>query len=329
MKRNIETVARLLFDFSNSLDKRSPIFLVIFDEVLPQILEWDLTAWRHKWLTEPENRDRAEWINWVELSHMLGSIVEKIGERAIEAKQDLFSTCFLKFFHTHVNLHKNEQVLIETRPRYYLEDLFRIFYKLVFGKVAGSDESNYFWEVFPDEWKVRKSNIVGGNSFIPLLSWNEFQGLAEQKIRSGTEDLKLNDVMTNLFPEIEPRVWSIILLLVFASYDPENRTKSVIERDWNRFGFSFKSHVFSFSGEPTKEAVEAAFKANEARKLGETQNAYELAHLLFRGFFTEELLKQCLKETNELQFDEKSPESRKKLKLLEVLEGLMANLKKE
>ena len=320
-KRDIGTVARVLFDFSNSIDKRSAIFLV--DEVFPKILNWELTAWKFNRAIFEKKENKAERIKWFGLAHVLDTTIRKIGEHALEQKQFLFSTLFLKHFKNHVQAHKNEQIATEKKKRYYVEDLFRLFYQLVFEKVSGFDESRYFWQSFPPEWQVTKNNLVDEKNLIARISYHAFIDWAVNRIQSNqTFDRQLNDVSNNLFPEVHPGMWAMVLIFVFSPYSSENRVKSVVERPWT-FGFILRPVVFF--GEKKPEEI---IREQKAQEESEIQNAYELTHLLFPTVFTEELLKEYIKQAGELKYPDDSTENHRKAKLLELFGGLLASLKK-
>jgi len=323
MKRDIRTVARLLSDFSNSIDKRSAIFLVGFDEIFPKILNWKLTAWKFNLAAPQKKENKVERVEWFGLAHVLDTTIRKIGEHVLEQKQFLFSSLFLKHFINHVQAHKNEQIVIEKKKRYYVEDLFRLFYQLVFEKVSGSDESHYFWQSFPPEWQVTKNNLIDEKNLIAKISYHAFIEWALNRIQSNqTFDRQLNDVSNNLFPEVHPEMWAMVLIFVLSPYSSENRVKSVIERPWT-FGFRLRPVVFF--GEKKREEI---IKEQKAQEESEIQNIYELTHLLFPEIFTKELLEEYIKQASELKYPDDSTENRRKAKLLELFGGLLASLKK-
>jgi hypothetical protein len=303
---------------------------LLSSDVLSKILDWNLIAWKFKWKDQPKNRDADEWIAWFELSHNLNSTIKKIGERAIAEHQYYLSTFFLKNFKKHVEASKNENMSVgpqgNAKKRYYVEELFRIFYQLVFEKVAGTNESDYFWENVPEEWKVTKSNIVSKEGLIARVSLHEFLEWATRRIDNNPDfDLRLNNSTNNLFPEVEPSVWAAILIFVLTPYSSENRVKSVVERNWS-FGYRLKPLVISFGENSTEEALGAAAETEKQQRLVETKNACELALLLFRQTFTKELLKQYIKEAEELKYDEKSNprECHRRLRLFEVFKALLS-----
>ena len=323
MKRDIRPVARLLFDFSNSIDKRSAISLVGSDEIFPKILNWKLIAWKYSLAALGKGENMDERVKWFELAQVLDTTFRKIGERALEQKQFLFSTLFLQRFKDHAQAHSNEQIMLKNKKRYYIEDLFRLFYQLVFEKVSGSEESDYFWSGFPPEWKVTKNNLLDEKNLIARISYRAFIDWAVNRIQSSqTFDRQLNDVSNNLFPEVHPRMWAMVLIFVFSPYSSENRVKSVVERPWT---FGFRLRPFIFFGEKKPEEI---IKEQKAQEESEIQNTYELTHLLFPGIFTEELLEEYIKQAGELKYPDDSTENHRKAKLLELFGGLLASLKK-
>jgi len=177
---------------------------------------------------------------------------------------------------------------------------------------------------FPYEWKVTKSNLLDKDNRIARISCNIFINWAAQRIQaSQTFDRQLNDVSQNLFPEVHPEMWAVALIFVFSPYSPENRIKSVVERPWI---FGYPSRVFVFSGEKKSEEIMEEQIAQEEIEL---KNTYELILLLFKEVFTEQLLKDYIKQANELKYLDDSAENRKKLQLLKLFNGLLATIEKK
>lgn len=307
------------------------MFLLIYEDVLTQILNWNLIAWKFKWKDLAGDRKKDDWMEWLELAHILDLTIKKIGERAFAERQYSFSWGFLKNFQKHVDANENEQILIGSNRRYYLEALFKTFYQLLFEKVAGSAQSYDFWENFPRKWRITKNTFEDRTNLASKISLNEFLEWAVHRIVNERDfDTQLNDVSNNLFPEAEPSAWAAILIFVLAPYSSENRVRSTLELNWN-FGYSLKPVHLMFGAKTTKEeALKAAAEREENQRVVETQNAYELALLLFSQTFTKELLEKYMKEAGEIKYDEKvNPrEYHRKMKLTEIFKGLMMIRKK-
>lgn len=316
LRNDIEIVNKLISDFYNSVDKRSPIFLVNFDEVFPKILEWNFIAWRQYWLNFQNKKKREEWHSWYMVSHKLNELVTLIGKRSYENQslQFLFTGGFLKKFHDHVNSRKDEHVSAGGGEKYYVVDLFRIFYNGLFKFLESGEPSisigrnQYFWDNFPNEWKITKETWKLGQ-----LSWNEFLSWALPRIQEKKDyDRTLQEVTKNLFPHVDFKTWSRILIFVCSQSYDENRVKSVIERPWT-FGYTSPT-LDSFGNGLQGDAIERTF---------------ELALPLFSSMFTEENLKQYKTDAEKLDYPDNPLWDRRKKELLEIFDGLLNRLKKQ
>ena len=78
----------------------------------------------------------------------------------------------------------------------------------------------------------------------------------------------------------------------------------------------------NFSGASLAEAKDKT----KAQKLAEIKNTYELAILLFPNHFSKKLLQKYIEDTNKLKYPDDSEEERKRLKLLEIFQGMLDTL---
>jgi len=319
-KRDLITVSRLLNDFLSFIKARSVIFLVAFEEVFPKILEWKFIAWKneYEYLGQQKDKDSSIWVHWFEISRILNSIVKSVEERAFEERN-----AYLLFKHLqgHINARKDEYILIKERKRYYVEDLLGIFYQVLFEKVPSSSERFDVWDSFPNEWKVTKRNIESKENLVARITLSKFLQWASQRILETREDYdrQLDNVSYNLFPELDPTTWAVVLIFVFSPYG-ENRVKSVIERQWT---FGFLTRIRIFSGVSEAE-IKEIIKQQESVEITST---YELATLIFGDIFTKELLEKYIEEAKALKYADGSKEERKRLRLIEVLQGMLDFLK--
>jgi hypothetical protein len=328
MRKDLETLKILLNDFLVLMDNRTTIFLVSNEKVLPKILEWDLPIWKNRWQSLQEKSN--DQIHWYELSNTSESTILKIGERGIKEKQYLFTVFFLKNFQKHLEAHKEESIQIETRTLYYREYLFAILFKLLieFEEADSLNEKEYMWSNLPAEWKITKKNLEDKKNLFASISLHEFMDWAILRIQMGKDfDPQLNDLSTNLFPEVDPRVWAVILTFCYSAYDPSNRVKSVIEQPWS-FGYDFSATAFSLSGgETIEEKLKAMELQREAERKIETQKAYELGILLFPHIFKRELLVKYIEEASNLKYTEDSTKDHKRIAMLEIFREILAILK--
>lgn len=327
MRKDLETIKVLLNDFLVLMDNRTTFFLVTNEKVLPKILEWDLPIWKNKWQSFQEKSH--DQVNWSELSNTSESTILKIGERAIKEKQYLFTVFFLKNFQKHLEAHREESIQIETRTFYYVEHLFDILFKLLveFEETDSSNEREYMWSNLPAEWKITKENLENKKTLLARISLRKFMDWAIVRVQMGKDfDPQLNDLSVNLFPEVDPRVWAVILTFCFLAFDPSNRVKSVIEQPWI-FGYDIGTTVFTLSeGETIEEKLEAMELQREAKRKVKTQKAYELGILLFPHIFERELLVKYVEEASNLKYTEDSTKEHERIAMLKIFNEILAIL---
>jgi hypothetical protein len=201
----------------------------------------------------------------------------------------------------------------------YSADLLNLFFPVFFDNVEQSPESRIIWrDFFPKKWKATKQNLTDPNNVISRIAWHNFLLWAQERIWKADKpfDKDLDEVSRNLFPEVDPILWSRILIFALSPY-AENRVKSAIERPWN---FGSMGRIRSFS-EPLSESEDELrkdlarmFRSEEER---EAQKTYELAFLL-GNIFDREHLSNYTKEAAELEYPKDTDEERKRLILLNI-----------
>ncbi len=318
-RSNTISISKLLSDFYISINNRSIVFLVVLQEVLPKILDWHFKVWKKK--DQYSDTDIRKWGEYDVLSRTLNSIIKTIEERAL--KESNFSY-FLESFKKHIETYKKEELKDKNRKvRYYIEYLFRIFYQVFFNNINDAPERYEIWECLPDELKMTKGNLESKDNIVSRISYREFERWALPRIQQPVEDFdkNLEDVIQNLFPEVEPIRWSKILLFIYSLNDPDNRVKSVIERKWN---FGHIGRGFGSTGGNEEEFK----KKSEEFFQEQTEKTLELALFLFKDFFTKELLEKYIEELKGLTYDNKSEEGIKKSYLLGIFEKMLEKVNK-
>ncbi len=313
----------LIKDFGDFLKNRSIIFLTVYETIPSKILEWYFKAWKRK-CEFSHKADRLKELANYNILRMLNSIIKIIEERTLKGH---ISFSFFECFKKHVEEYKEEKIEDENkRTRRYIESLFHIFYQVFFENIKDAPEKYEIWEYyFPKEWKITKGNLEDKDNYVSGISLDQFLRWAYPRIQQPTADYDetLENAIKNLFPEVDPIVWSRILLFVYTPHDPGNRIKSVIEREWN-FGFSGRGYV-GFIGD--KKEFEKEF--NEYIQQQE-RNAFELALFLFVKQFDKENLKKYIEELKELEskYDDDSKEEGHRLRLLDILEKMLNSINK-
>ncbi|OGP64477.1 MAG: hypothetical protein A2169_15390 [Deltaproteobacteria bacterium RBG_13_47_9] len=304
MKDNLIIASKLLSDFSNFLGNRSTTFLTRPEGVLNNILEWHFGVWKK----EHENlgkEDKLEvWSIYSDLLRTIDSIFQHIETRVLK-EGDSFS--FFKRLQKHAEKYKKESV----PPLDYDESLFDTFYEVFFQHIYDAPGRYRIWNYFPKEWKVTKINLENPENIISKLSLNNFINWANNRIWQSEEklDFPLDDVSSNLFPEVDPILWAKILIFILSPYG-EDPLRSVIERPWN-FGFMGRIRVY---GGPEKEG--RLYKVDE-------RSTFELAYLIFKKEFSQIELETHIESLNKLSYIKESQEERKRLRLLGLFEKML------
>ena len=309
----------LLEDFSGFLSSRLIISLTVCEEVHSKIFKWYFEICKRESECSDKADWRREWIAYNNILRNLNSIIKNIEEQALKGNMPFF---FFECFKKHVEEYKKEKIEDKNRKtRRYIESLFRTFYQVFFENIKDAPEKYDIWEYyFPTEWKITKTNLENKDNYVSQISLDQFLRWASPRIQRPMEDFDeiLDGAIKNLFPEIDPIVWSRILLFIYTPYDSGRRVKSVIEREWN-FGFSGRGYV-SFVGD--KKEFEKEFKEHGQQQ---ERNAFELALFLFVKQFEKENLKKYIEELKALESEYKDGpmEEGHRLRLLYILDKML------
>ncbi|MEM0487906.1 MAG: hypothetical protein QW707_01745 [Candidatus Bathyarchaeia archaeon] len=309
-KKNLMAVTKLLDDFRIFIGNRSSYFLVASDKVFPKMLNWNYVTWKMEQdyiNRRKEGEDLHVWMHLFEILRILKYVIECVEKRALEEGNT--SYLFMKHLREHINIHKNEYN--------YVEYLLKIFYNVYFEKVPTASERFAIWECFPEEWKITKRNIECKDNLEARITLKICLDWVLKRIREAKEDYdrELEDVSYNMFPEVDPKLWAVILIFAFSPYAVGNRVKSVVERKWT---FGLLPRAKAVYGD-LKENFEEVIRLQE---LAEVKNTYELAILLFPEVYSKELLEKYREEAEKLKYPDGSEEERKRLKLREIFQGM-------
>ncbi|MDA8226686.1 MAG: hypothetical protein M0T74_03105 [Desulfitobacterium hafniense] len=304
---NLVTASKLISDFDNFLSNRSSIFISRIDGILVTILEWHFDSWKKE--AEYINSDAAlnTWATYNSLSRSLVSILEKIEIRAISERLSAYS--FFKILDAHIMSHINEPTCTNNYCETVLDDFYRVF----FSHISDSADKHNIWRhYFPLKWKVSIANLTSDEHILPYTTLNNYLSYSSDRIANPIDgmDYNLDEITRNIFPEVDPILWSRILIFMYSPYG-ENRAKSVIERPWN-FGVFGRTHVF---GKDSVSGRESVFKTEEAATL-------ELAIFLFENELSTDNIDQYLEELVSLHYDDESEYESKRNRLISLFKSL-------
>lgn len=322
---NLKTISKLLNDFYNFINNRSTAALN--EDIFPKIIDWHFNFWRKEYELLGKKSKLDKWSNYREISRILNDIFSNIEERSLK---EGMAYSFFEHFKKHVKDCKKVLVKDANKKDYYrryINSLFTTFHRVFFENIEKSPEKHDIWEFcFPEEWKITKNNLENKENIISKILLKKYVQWAQIRIIQAKEDLDwdLDNISRNLFPEVGPILWAMILIFIFSPYG-DNRMKSVIERPWT-FGLMGRFRIYSGDIEVSKE--ESNKKNEEEIQLAEeaeTKNTFELACLLFKEKFSKDSLEKYIKSLKELDPEyKKDPDKEKKrLRLLDAFSEML------
>lgn len=318
MNDNLNTISKLLDDFNSFIENRSNIFLVIFDEVFPKILEWHFSIWKKEYELLVKEDQIREWAVYSELSRSLDSIFKKIEERSL--KED---NSFSFFSNLKKHLEKYQQEVVDGKDNkkfYYVSSIIPIFFSSFVENIREAAKRFDIWEhYFPDEWKITKENIEKPDNFVSRELLNNFLTWAQSRLWRTEED-KYDDVLeemsSNLFPSVDPILWARILTLVFSPWTDNNRMLSLVTKGTN---FGYKGRVFA----GFVSAENDMMRTWEQQIKSQEEQTLKLALYLFGDFLTKGTLEKFIKDLDKLKFEEESSEEVRRKQYIRILENMI------
>jgi len=322
---NLKTISKLLNDFYNFINNRS--IAALNEDIFPKIIDWHFNFWRKEYELLDKKSKLDKWSNYREISRILNDIFNNIEERSLKERM---AYSFFEHFKKHVKDYKKVLVKDANKKDYYrryINSLFTTFHRVFFENIEKSPEKHDIWEFcFPEEWKITKNNLENKENIISKILLKKYVQWGQVRIIQAKEDLDwdLDNISRNLFPEVGPILWAMILIFIFSPYG-DNRMKSVIERPWT-FGLMGRFRIYSGDIEVSKE--ESNKKNEEEMQLAEeaeTKNTFELACLLFKEKFSKDNLEKYIKSLKELDPEyKKDPDKEKKrLRLLDAFSEML------
>lgn len=300
-KDDLIIVSKLLGDFSSFIDKRSSFILTWQGEVLDRLLQWHFEMWEkeHEYLNEDNKEKVKAWAIYSGLSRNLDLIFQHIETRALKERN---SFLFFDKLKKHAEKYKKKSISSFHYSRYLCDS----FYKVLFENIHDAPEKFDVWEhYFPKEWKITKNNLQDSENIISSISYKIFMNWAMPRIMQTKEeyDFTLDEVSSELFPEVDPILWSKILIFVFSPYsDVNDKLRYVIEKRWT---FGSMGRAKAYSGE---DELSKMYKDEEI-------NTFDLACFLFQVRFSKINLETYIEMLEKFSYAEGSKEESKRLRM--------------
>ena len=181
-----------------------------------------------------------------------------------------------------------------------------------------SDSYDIWGHYFPSRWKITVENFR--ISVISRVWFNRFIHWAQSRIWNDDQkwDQNLEEVSRELFPSVEPNIWSKILTFILRPWSGESRIQAIVEKG-PKFG-----HIGRMVTGWGEEDIGMQLTAQQSSHEKET---IKLTIRLFRGFFTESNLDKWLNELKKLDYEASSSEYHSKREWQRILTLLKSEIK--
>lgn len=312
-KEDWELLPKLLETFGSNIQNRNKIFILIFKEFFPEILEWHLLLWRKTYIRFTKNHNTSDQVNErsiFEAEHLIDQIIKYITNEALLGKTGN-SFSYFEFLKNHVDKYENEKIVGEQHIYTYIDSL-PIYYDIL-NKIPSSQEAFDIWNhYFPETWKINLQNIE--NHLIARMWWKIFIEWARERIWSGKKgwDQDLEEISRELFPTVDPMIWAKILTLILRPWSG-SRIKMAVESEQN-FGMIGRV-ITGWVNDNNEDNLSDIYTFQKRETL-------KLALRLFNAILTKENIAIWLDELNNLSYDQNSDHDQQKEAWIDILRAL-------
>ncbi len=314
-KEDWQTLKKLLDGFVSKIENRNRVFLLVFPEFFPKVLEWHFILWKKQYSEYAKDKVKTPVrvdSHVFEVDQLIDTTIKFVTKEALIGKSgNAFS--YFKTLEEHIDKYQDELIVGEKHTYLYIEQL--PIYEDCFNMIPQSQESYNIWEhYFPESWKITISNLdknkISNLWYRRFLDWSQSRMMSEKK----EWDKDLEEISKELFPSVDPITWAKIYTFVVRPWS-DSRVKSVIDRGVN---FGYAGRVVSGWGDDFESNFSKIYEA-------ELESTFDLAMYLFGNrVFTKENLNSWIAELQALEYPEDSDEFKRK----QVWSGIFQALKK-
>ena len=331
-EKELINLSKLLEGFLINIKNRNKVFIVVFEEFFPKILEWHYVLWNKQYSRFVEGESKPV-DNKVEYSihesyDLIVSIFKYVNRESLIGDVD-HSFSYFKHLSLHVEKYQIKSIQAKNGAYVYAESL--PIYNDCFKLISQSDDSSTIWQhYFPESWKVTIKNFE--KNVITRVWFKQFVEWTQSRIWSGSDkwDTGLEEIAMELFPEVEPYLWARILTFVIKPWSGNSRVKSMVE---SKMIFGQRGRIISGWRETSEsdmvdgwDNLESAYvKSNAIQE----EKTIELALFLYKNIFTVENLNKWIKELEKIEYstvDEFYSEKESLLKLFQMLKDAVLNI---
>jgi hypothetical protein len=300
--KNYNAAFEYLSIFNHFLEKRALFYPPLYTALFKKLLIWHEKFYNAR---EDENSLCVQ-----------GTIEELIKKCLVSALQK-YSSLFFDNLKAHT----------EGKENGYLEELFGFICGTFFNNIRKSSEIISIWGnenvkgCFPPAWKITHETMENEKNYIAKIWFAHFCYFAHPRINNHLEasffDGSLEEISSELFPTVDPIIWSYILSFLYTHWEIGRRMQLLISKP-KTFGFMSRGYHTTY-----ESGIAIEEKAKEY-----LNKTYELALFLFEHGLLKDELKKCLDELENLPFEETEDKIGNKEQYNKIFNELLKRLDK-
>ena len=300
MNNKINTIYRLLQDFTTYIDSRKLVSLVMYGKTFEGILDLHYYAWKKKTLLIAQNSEEHEWIEYDQIVDVLDGIIANIHKRSIAGRE---ARLMFKKLAEHFSACQSDESIVKGDRYDYVEHVLYVNNINIFDIIETSEYKKIIFRSYiPQEWRVTSANLTDTENIVLMVVTNTLLKWIENRIskEKSEYDHYLDDTIEYMFPSVDPIIWSKMLIIFLSRYDP-SEMENIIMRDW-KFGLIGRSKFYWTDVDDGVDKARAIMdKKMKKDRDKEERETYQLAKILFERYFNLEILNSYIESLNELE----------------------------
>jgi hypothetical protein len=298
--------AAMYSDYSLFIRSRNPMIFISGPVLLREFLKWHYKiSQKEKDLrgNSPEPTGDIDLHKWAEYYEFLGAFNRSL----IDIYNILINNRASLNLYRVLEDHASSQI----DKLEYISGLLGGFYECFLENFHIFQHKEEALRTFPQKWRITKNNLKAESTGIYTRElWQGFARWAIDRIGRATDktDEEMEAIVREFFPDVDPILWSRLLIFSLTPPYSENRVKLFVERPWN---FGLFGRIRSFVGDISQSSFAIEEEAG-------THSTIELAFALFKNDYNSESLKKYLSELECFNYDDNDRLLQRKIYLIGI-----------
>ncbi len=203
--------------YTNNIEKRDPFS--IENKILRKVFKWNELFWKEKqlWLKgDVTHSETGYFSNWHYFGEEFFQAIIKVLLKYVHGADQLFVVFKKHVEEKEKQLDEIEDEKEKDKHRHYITGLFANFYPTFFDEINDVPLNHKIWKHhFPPEWKITVTNKDNRITLDEFYKWS-WDRIFKKK-EGESYDKNLTNVISGIFPSVDPALFTAFLMLFFSS----------------------------------------------------------------------------------------------------------------